>query len=124
MKNYPYDVCYELVMCWTPGPYFILFLIFPITSKSNYFYPRFTDEKTVIQETISPRITGLVSSFFKSSYIPVLGLSVFLTQSRVSLTPSSSFFNPFSTIHQGYSLKHRFDHIATLTKNGLPRLLR
>ena len=39
MKNYHYRVCYELIMCWTPGPYFILFMIFPITSKSNYFYP-------------------------------------------------------------------------------------
>lgn len=42
---------------------------------------------------------------------------MFLTQSRVSPTPSSSLFNPFSTSLQSYSLKRRFDHIATLTKN-------
>lgn len=32
-------------------------------SKSNYFYPGFTDEEIVIQEMISPKITGLVSSY-------------------------------------------------------------
>ena len=60
-------------MCWTPGPYFILFMIFPITSKSNYFYPRFTVEKTVIQEMISPKIAGPVSSFVQVQIYTCLG---------------------------------------------------
>ena len=48
-------------------------MIFPITSKSNYFYPRFTVEKTVIQEMISPKIAGPVSSFVQVQIYTCLG---------------------------------------------------
>ena len=78
-------------MCWTPGPYSILFLIFPITSKSNYSYPRFTDEKTVIQETISLKITGLVGSFVQVQIYTCLG-SASVSDSEQSFPNSLLFF--------------------------------